>query len=74
MELKHMTAFMSNLTRGDIVNVRLSLTPTDPLMLHRARVLNIDNDNLTQPLLIEIANGQQRRVHWKDVEQRLKLP
>ena len=73
-ELKHMEAFLSNATRGDIVNVRLSLTSTEPLTVHRARVLNIDDDNDTGPLLVDILNGERRRVQWRDVEQRLKLP
>ena len=73
-ELKHMEAFLSNITRGDIVNVRLSLSSTDPCLVHRARVVNIEQDNDAGPLLIEMSNGEHRRVQWRDVEQRLKLP
>ena len=69
-----MEAFLSNVTRGDILNVRLSLTSTDPVMVHRARVLNIDEGNDEGPLLVEMSNGEKRRVQWRDVEQRLKLP
>ena len=66
---------MSNLTPGDIVNVRLAATPNDPLVLHRARVLSINtSEDATYGLTVEMSNGSHRNVSWTDVEQRLKLP
>ena len=73
-ELKHMEAFLSSVTPGDVVNVRLSEAPSEPPLVHRARVLSINATDPTHDLVVEMPNGAKRRVQWKDVEQRLKLP
>ena len=69
-EFKHMAAFMSNITRGDIVNVRLAATSAGPLLLHRVKVIRLNDTNLS----VETPAGNERTVQRTDVEQRLKLP
>ena len=54
-----MKAFMTNVTFGDIVNVRLSLTPGDPPTLHRARVLRVNTEDGTYALEVEMSNGEK---------------
>ena len=70
MNSKHMAVFMSDVTRGDIVNVRLDATPEDTLLLHRAKVFLLSDSDLT----VEMPAGDERTVQWEDVEQRLTLP
>ena len=65
---------MSNVTPGDIVNVRIAATPDEPVRVHRARVRKINASDEAWDLRVELPNGDEREVQWKDIEQRLKLP
>ena len=65
-----MAAFMRNITRGDMANVRLAATPEDPLLLHRTKVIRLNDSDLT----VEMPAGDERTVKWTEVEQGLKLP
>jgi len=53
-----MAAFMSNVTPGDIVNVRLALQPGEPALVHRARVLRIHGPDETHDLRVELPDGE----------------
>ena len=57
-ELKHMAAFVSNITCGDIENVRLAATQAGPLLLHRARVIRLNDTDLT----VKMPAGDERTV------------
>ena len=69
-ELKHMAALISSLDIGDLVNVRLALSSSEPELVHRAQIRAIKANSFD----VELPNGERHSVSLNQISERLKLP
>ena len=69
-ELKHLAGVISSLEVGDLVNVRLALSSSEPELVHRAQIRAIRSNGFQ----VELPNGELRDVTVDQIAERLKLP